>query len=62
MTVTMFEDRLEENLTTLSEDLRTGRYRPQQIHRPYIPKTGSKELRPLGIPTVQTTGWSKRRC
>ena len=53
VTVTMFEDRLEENLTTLSEDLRTGRYRPQQIRRHYIPKTGSKELRPLGIPTVR---------
>ena len=49
----MFEDRLEENLKNLSEDLRSGRYRPQQIRRHYIPKPGSKELRPLGIPTVR---------
>jgi RNA-directed DNA polymerase len=53
VTVKMFEDRLEENLETLSEDLRTGRYRPQRIRRHYIPKPGSKELRPLGIPTVR---------
>ena len=53
VTVKMFEDRLEENLKTLSEDLRTGHYRPQQIRRHYIPKPGSKEKRPLGIPTVR---------
>jgi RNA-directed DNA polymerase len=53
VTVKMFEDRLEENLKTLSEDLRTGHYRPQQIRRHYIPKPGSQEKRPLGIPTVR---------
>jgi retron-type reverse transcriptase len=50
VTVTMFKDRLEENLKTLSEDLQSGRYRPQQIRRHSIPKPGSKEMRPLGIP------------
>jgi RNA-directed DNA polymerase len=53
VTVKMFEDRLEENLKTLSEDLESGCYRPQQIRRHYIPKPGSKEKRPLGIPTVR---------
>jgi RNA-directed DNA polymerase len=53
VTVKMFEECLEENLKTLSEDLRGGRYRPQQIRRHYIPKPGSKEKRPLGIPTVR---------
>ena len=53
VTITMFKDHREEDLKTLSEDLRIGRYRPQQIRRHYIPKPGSKELRPLGIPTVR---------
>src|SRR5208337_1049043 len=53
VTVTMFDERLEENLRTLSEDLRTDHYRPQQIRRHYIPKPGSKEMRPLGIPTIR---------
>jgi RNA-directed DNA polymerase len=53
VTVTMFEERLEENLKRLSEDLRSGSYRPQQILRRHIPKPGSKETRPLGIPTVR---------
>ena len=53
VTVTMFDERLEKNLKSLSEDLQSGRYRPQQIRRHYIPKPGSKEKRPLGIPTVR---------
>jgi RNA-directed DNA polymerase len=44
---------LETNLARLSESLRTGSYRPQAIRRHYIPKPGSQEKRPLGIPTVQ---------
>ena len=44
---------LETNLARLSENLRTGTYRPQAIRRHYIPKPGSQEKRPLGIPTVQ---------
>jgi RNA-directed DNA polymerase len=41
---------VDANLRRLSEELRTGRYRPQQIRRHYIPKPGSTEMRPLGIP------------
>jgi len=51
--VTMFEDRLEEELKDLSDALRKGTYRPQAIRRHYIPKPGSQERRPLGIPTVR---------
>jgi RNA-directed DNA polymerase len=53
VTVTMFEGRLDENLKDLSDALRTGTYRPQAIRRHYIPKPGSQERRPLGIPTVR---------
>ena len=45
--------KLETNLARLSERLRAGSYRPQAIRRHYIPKPGSQEKRPLGIPTVQ---------
>jgi RNA-directed DNA polymerase len=41
---------LDANLARLSEALRTGSYRPQAIRRHYIPKPGSQEPRPLGIP------------
>lgn len=53
VTVTMFEDRLDANLKDLSDALRTGTYRPQAIRRHSIPKPGSQERRPLGIPTVR---------
>jgi RNA-directed DNA polymerase len=43
----------DANLRRLSEELRTGAYLPQQIRRHYIPKPGSPEMRPLGIPTVR---------
>jgi RNA-directed DNA polymerase len=53
VTITMFESHLEDHLKDLSEDLRSGHYRPQLIRRHFIPKPGTKELRPLGIPTVR---------
>ncbi|MBV8264743.1 MAG: group II intron reverse transcriptase/maturase [Planctomycetaceae bacterium] len=53
VTIAMFEGRLDENLENLSHELRKGTYRPQAIRRHYIPKPGSQETRPLGIPTVR---------
>lgn len=53
VTVPMFEDHLDKNLKDLSDALRTGTYQPQAIRRHYIPKPGSQERRPLGIPTVR---------
>src|SRR5262249_56143885 len=44
---------LDAHLGRLSESLRTGTYRPQAIRRHFIPKPGSQEMRPLGIPTIQ---------
>lgn len=52
-TIEMFEARLEENLEKVSRSLREGTYLPQAIKRHWIPKPGSKEKRPLGIPTVR---------
>jgi RNA-directed DNA polymerase len=53
VTIAMFEERLDQDLANLSEELRKGTYRPQSIRRHYIPKPGSQEKRPLGIPTVR---------
>jgi RNA-directed DNA polymerase len=52
-TIEMFEKRLDGNLAYLSDQLQKGTYRPQAIRRTYIPKPGSTEKRPLGIPTVR---------
>jgi len=52
-TIEMFERNLEENLRKVSEELARGRYRPRAIRRTWIPKPGSREKRPLGIPTVR---------
>lgn len=53
VTIRMFEAHLDENLERLSAALRDGIYRPQAIRRVWIDKPGSREKRPLGIPTVR---------
>ena len=40
-------------LERLQDKLKTGRYQPSPVKRVWIPKLGSKELRPLGVPTVE---------
>jgi RNA-directed DNA polymerase len=52
-TIEMYERHLEENLEKPSRSLREGSYRPQAVRRVWITKPGSKEKRPLGIPTVR---------
>lgn len=53
VSIEQFESRLDEELGHLHRSLRDGTYRPQRIQRKWIPKPGSKEKRPLGIPTVR---------
>jgi RNA-directed DNA polymerase len=48
-----FEQKLEENINKLSEEIRLETYRPRPIKRTYIDKPGSREKRPLGIPVVR---------
>jgi len=42
-----------KRLERLQDKLRTGNYQPSPVKRVWIPKPGSKELRPLGVPTVE---------
>jgi len=53
VTVQEFERDLEANLEKLARQLRERSYQPQAIRRHWINKLGSKEKRPLGIPTVR---------
>lgn len=53
ITIEDFTAGLVRNLTKLEDQLRDGSYRPQSIRRVNIPKPGSRETRPLGIPTVR---------
>lgn len=52
-TVVQFQERQLEEINGLEEDLRTGKYKPHAVKRVWIPKPGSTEQRPLGIPTVR---------
>jgi RNA-directed DNA polymerase len=47
---------IERLLDELAADLRTGSYRPLPARRVFIPKPGSREQRPLSIPTVSAYG------
>jgi RNA-directed DNA polymerase len=52
-TIEMFSKRLDANLEKLSEQLEAETYRPRPLRRQWISKLGSREKRPLGIPTVR---------
>jgi RNA-directed DNA polymerase len=53
VTIEDFTAGLTRNLDKLEQQLRDGSYRPQSIKRVQIPKPGTNETRPLGIPTVR---------
>jgi RNA-directed DNA polymerase len=52
-TIAMYEQQLEQQTEYLGRALREGTYQPAAIRREWIPKPGSREKRPLGIPTVR---------
>ena len=52
-TVEQFAEHEREELNRLHQQLRDGSYRPELVRRVWIPKPGSSDKRPLGIPTVR---------
>jgi len=52
-TVEQFDAQAEPELARLREELRSRRYRRQAARRVWIPKPGTTEKRPLGIPAVR---------
>lgn len=53
VTVRAFERQLPDAIWELSDRIRAGTLEPQAIRRVHIPKPGTNETRPLGIPTVR---------
>src|SRR6185369_9216818 len=55
ITIKTYHKYIESNLKELMKALKTrGTYKCPPLKRVYIPKGNTKELRPLGIPTVAT--------
>jgi RNA-directed DNA polymerase len=52
-TVQQFDEHAVAELARLREELRSKRYRRQPARRVWIPKPGTTEKRPLGIPAVR---------
>jgi RNA-directed DNA polymerase len=52
-TIAMYEQQLEQQTEYLARTLKEGSYQPAAVRREWIPKPGSSEKRPLGIPTVR---------
>lgn len=53
VTTSEFVRQLPDSIWELSDRIKGGTFQPQAIRRVHIPKPGSTETRPLGIPTVR---------
>ena len=53
VSIQMFRENEDENLTALMHDLKRGEFRPIPLRRVYIPKGNTGKMRPLGIPAVR---------
>ena len=47
------QERQEQTIEKLEQELRSAQYQPEAVKRVWIPKPGSQEKRPLGVPTVR---------
>jgi RNA-directed DNA polymerase len=48
-----YAEQSAQRLPTLQAKLKSGQYQPKPVQRIWIPKLGSNELRPLGVPDVE---------
>ena len=48
-----YREHLQENLESLKERAKSGTYHAPPVRRVHIPKPGSKETRPIGVPTFE---------
>ncbi len=53
MTAAQYAVNLETNLTRLLEAFKSGSYRAPPVRRVHIPKGDGKQMRPIGIPTIE---------
>jgi RNA-directed DNA polymerase len=51
--IEQYEKNCPKRLEQVQARLKSGQYTPKPVKRVWIPKLGSKELRPLGVPTVE---------
>lgn len=47
------EGHKDQTIAKLEQELRASQYQPQAVKRVWIPKPGSNEKRPLGVPTLR---------
>lgn len=63
ISIEQYSQHLEENLTYLSEQLRSGSYQPKPIRRSWIAKAGKKKAcRPIGISAVRDRVAQRALC
>lgn len=53
ITKTEYDKNLEKNVENLVERMKKQAYKPQAVKRVYIPKPGTEDKRPLGIPSYE---------
>jgi RNA-directed DNA polymerase len=51
--VRQIEAHKSQTIAKLEQELRASQYKPQAVKRVWIPKPGSNEKRPLGVPTLR---------